>query len=294
MYKKHKRSYWVKAFMISYAAAFLVLGLFAFLTVEALKPQQSEEYRAELSLYLPEAEDKRTVLLLLLDEKDELLSCSLVSFNALRQEIPVTTLPPQTAASCFGERLTLNEIFRDGGMGRVKDGIEESFGVKVDGCVQLDSESLPAAVDIVGPLEFYLPYTLKSGTDSSEISEGVQLMNGQLMYKLLAFENFHDGEEGRCKLISEVVAAYIDKYLPKTAEADADTVFKNAVSKIKTDISFREFEEFKEALNFLNSLSDSPGERKLTYTVTASGVFSKDLRSFEPAQSFLEKLGALM
>ena len=91
-----------------------------------------------------------------------------------------------------------------------------------------------------------------------------------------------------------MIAGYIDKYLPKTAEADADAVFKKAVSKIKTDISFKEFEEFKEALNFLSRISDAPGEREITYTVTASGVFSKDLKSFEPAQSFLEKLGALM
>ena len=294
MYKKHKRSYWVKAFMISYALAFLTLGFFAFLAVSALAPGESDDYREELSLYLPEAEDSRTVLMLLLDEEKQPLSCTLVSFNALRQEIPVTTLPPQTAVSCFGERVTLQEAFRDGGMGRVKDSLEESFKITVEGCLQLDSESLPAAADVIGALEFYLPYTLKYGESAAEISEGLQLFGGQLLYKTAAFKEFPGGEESRCKLISELTAAYIDKYLSKFTEEGGDYLFKKAVSEVKTDISFKDFEEFGEALAFLAQRAAAADSHKLTYTVTADGSFNSGQNSFALSQSFEKKLSALM
>jgi len=295
MYTKNKRSYWLRAFMISYALAFIVLCFFAFLAVAALMPQEKLTYEEEISVYLPESTDKRTVMLLFLNEEQQPLGCTLLSFNALRQEIPITTLPAQSILTCFSDSYTISELFLDGGISRVEDGIEQTFSITVDGYMQMDSQVLPAAMDAVGPLEFYMPFTLKHAALSpAEISEGLQLFTGQQLYSVIAFPAYTGGEEVRCKLISELSAAFIDQYLPLIGTEQVDRIFKSAINEVKTDISFKDFEDFKEALCFLHQILDGPNGRRLTYAITPDGIFSQDLQTFTLSQNSILKLGALL
>ena len=280
--------------MISYALAFVVLAAAAFLAVAALAPQSKAEPVLELSAYLPEQTDERTLMLLFTDG-EEPVGCTLLSLSAQRREIPVTTLPPQTELECGGKSLTVRELFHAGGVGRVEDACEQTFGILVDGYILFEPESLREAADIVGPVDFDMPFALEAPDGGpAAVAKGMQRLNGRLLGEIVTFGGYPGGEEGRAALISELCTAYIRQYLPKAAGDAAERTFKAVASCVRTDISFKDVREFADALGFLAGELGEPGGSRRVYTVTPDGELSADQTSFVLSERSRRRIAGLM
>ena len=271
---KRERSRTVRVFMVSYALAFAVLCGFAFLAVAALRPQEKPELVQEPSAYLPEAGDERTLLVLFVGEDASPVGCTLISLSALRKEVPVVTLPAQTLLTLTQREYTVAGLFGTGGAGCVADAAEETFGITVDGYIQLDPQSLAGAIDAVGPVEFNMPFAIGSGgEDETVIAVGLQRLSGRMMSEVVFFPRYSAGEETRAKLISGLCEAYIEQRLTAFEGDNTEKNFKAAISGVGTDISFRDFEEFREALMFLSKELRQPGGKRMVYVVTPDGEF---------------------
>ncbi len=294
MRRRRRRNSNTLIFMASYALAFAVLCVFAFLAVAALRPREKTAAIRELSAYLPEPDDRRTLLLLFTDGSGEPVGCTLISLSAARREIPIATLPAQTRLNCLEREYTIAALFETGGIGRVNDAVEESFATTVDGCILFDPESLAAMTDAIGPLEFDMPFALApvAGSGTAEIAKGAQRLTGRMTAELVTFPDYAGGEETRAKLISDLCEGYIEQYLPSVSGDAADRLFKSAISEVQTDISFRDFEGFRESLGFLAAEIRQPGGRRLVYTVSPDGVFDGD--GFTLSNSFRRRMEGLM
>ncbi len=274
--KKKRRNRTLLVFMASYALAFAVLCGIAFTAVAALRPREAPKSIQEPSAYLPGAEDERTLLLLFADG-GEPVGCTLISLSALRKEIPVATLPAQTLLKLLEREDTVAGLFESGGAGRVADAVEETFQITVDGYLLFDPESLAAAIDATGPVEFDMPFALGTeGEDGSGLAKGSQRLDGRLLAGVVFFPQYSGGEETRAKLISDLCEAYIRQRLAAFESGAAEKSFKAAITSVKTDVSFRDFEEFREALGFLAGELKQPGGLRLVYVVTADGRFEQN------------------
>ena len=293
-YPKRKRSTALMTFMVSYALAFIVLAAAAFLAVAALAPQSKAEPVRELSAYLPEQTDERTLMLLFTDGSEP-VGCTLLSLSAPRREIPVTTLPPQTELECGRKSLTVRELFCTGGVGRVEDACEQTFGITVDGYILFDPESLREAADIVGPVDLDMPFALEDPDGGpAAVAKGMQRINGRLLGEIVTFGEYPGRAEGRAALISELCTAYIRQYLPRAKGDVAERTFKAVAGCVKTDISFKEVREFADAMGFLAGELGEPGGGRRVYTIEPEGEISGNGERFRLFEESRRDIAALM
>lgn len=251
-----------KYFVLSFGATFLALLLLALGMAHSLqKTESGQQNTAEApktdDYYIPRAEDNLNILLIGSDTAGSPARYFfLARLNAVRGEIPVAVLPPQTVVSYGGAPATLTELFAKSGAMAVKQALGEALGVTIDRYAAFTGEALVQAVDLIGYVEYNLPKALiyKDATVSINLTVGRQLVDGQKFYDILRFPAY-ESEDARGIAASELLAHYVNNRLEAVLSPEADELFQNVINLTESDLSFQDYDSRKEALRFLAKLS---------------------------------------
>lgn len=285
-----------KFFMLSFCIAFLVLMLIAVAVLLGLSKQagggqssvpseiQTDDY------YIPTAADNLNILLIGADKPGQPPSYFyLCRLDAQDGKIPVAALPPQTVVRYAGKGVTLAELFTRSGAKAVKQALGELLGIVVERYVVYTGDNFVKAVDMIGFVEYSLPEPLEYQSEDVAInlSAGRQQVDGRKLYDILRFPNYIN-QEKRSTASSDALSAYINGRLPVVLSPQADTLFKNVINLVESDLSFEDYDSRKEALTFLAKLSGTHAR-----AVLVRGSFNTAGDSFSFTQSCGETLHRL-
>lgn len=149
------------------------------------------------------------------------------AYNAVENRLLFIPVTDGIALSSTGR--TLPNIYgAQGGQG-VANAVGDALGIKFDGYVKFDRETLTALIATYGNVEYNVAKTLliKDGTDVEAINSGEQIFTAEMVYRYLMFADFGEGESYRFNMIGSLLielvnqnVSYIDGSLLKAYADD--------------------------------------------------------------------------
>ncbi|MEG2039066.1 MAG: LCP family protein [Oscillospiraceae bacterium] len=279
----------VKCFVLSFAAAFLVLSILTMLSTMAVHPLTPKETIAEQQNeipYLPRQEDCMTVLVIGTKETTAIpQTYMLIGFNPVKGQIPILTLPGTTIIKQDGKTKLLAEIYNYGGGNMVKKALSNTFDINIDNVAVINQDAFCRLVNLAGSVEYTVPYPLSytRGDMQVDIADGRQLMDASRMMELITYKGYNGGEATRCSVTSDMATRAINQHLKLCLSNDIDTIFRTAVNLMQTDISYIDYEKRKKALTFMSELEDKPANN-----IPLSGEFDSKTNTFLLNQSMYD------
>jgi LCP family protein required for cell wall assembly len=133
------------------------------------------------------------------------------------------------------------------GVARVRDTVESTFGVRIDGYVLVDFSGFEEIVDALGGIEVEVPYAIVDneyptedyGTEEIRFEPGLQHMNGELALKYVRTRNA-DSDDARRERQIDVIVSILQQGKSFSSIANADELIVTAGDAIQTSFSLEE------------------------------------------------------
>ena len=165
----------------------------------------------------------------------------LASFKPTAGVVSLAALPSNTAVINNGKTESLTEVYSYGGAQYTQNLISKTLGITIDRCVRLNGESLAAAMQIIGSMEYNLPKPLKVRRDGVllEMQEGPQLLDGRGVLQILSHP--YTGAEEQSAAITGLVAELVTQRRDIVLSTMSEKVFTAVINRIESDISFTDY-----------------------------------------------------
>lgn len=283
-------------FVFAFTIAFFLLSLFFLMLMSFIHPKTPDsavrELAVETSSYLPTPEDCLTVLFIgnapSSAEADTFL---LVRFDPVRGKVPVTALPPDTAIRNNDKIEAISQVFKYGGGNYTKNALATTLGITIDRYVRMDVDAFISAASVVGTVEFDLPLDMslgQSGATPMTLAAGKQLLDGKAAANIIHYEDFAGGDAVRCDIISQLCASIIDQRIDIVLSTVVDKVFEKIINIIDTDISYPDYDNRKQAAEFLAKLGTAPAQ-----SIAVAGEISPQDGLYHLSDTFIAALSQL-
>jgi LCP family protein required for cell wall assembly len=133
------------------------------------------------------------------------------------------------------------------GVARVRDTVESTFGVRIDGYVLVDFSGFEEIVDALGGIEVEVPYVIVDneyptedyGTEEIRFEPGVQHMNGEQALKYVRTRNA-DSDDARRERQIDVIVSILQQGKSFSSIANADELIVTAGDAIQTSFTLEE------------------------------------------------------
>lgn len=178
--------------------------------------------------FVPDHSMDLAVMTMISDGESDMPSLFIAAaYNAVENRLLFIPVTDGIALSSTGR--TLPNIYgAQGGQG-VANAVGDALGIKFDGYVKFDRETLTALIATYGNVEYNVAKTLliKDGTDVEAINSGEQIFTAEMVYRYLMFADFGEGESYRFNMIGSLLielvnqnVSYIDGSLLKAYADD--------------------------------------------------------------------------
>ena len=248
----------LRGFLLAFTLTLTLLSLVMVITVMAVQPSMPKsrrQERREEPAWRPQAEDSLT-LAVVGTQGGEPADVLLIRFNPQYGQVPLCLLPPGTLVEPEeGGSATLAQVYRAGGGAAVKGALSRRLGVEVDRYAVLSRDLFLRLAEKTGSVEFELPYEIAYQRDGFSVSipAGVRRLDGRDIADVLGYPHFPDAEE-RSKVLGDLIAAIINQNLDVASDARSSTVFKLAVNLLDTDVNAADYEQRRQAADFLSQV----------------------------------------
>lgn len=283
-------------FLLSFSTAFLVMSLLfmaLLFTVHPTAPKSLQQTAATDTTsinYVPQKEDGLTVLFILAPAPDqEADSFLLAQFDPVSGSVPVTALPPQTLVQNGGREEPLGQVYAYGGAEYACGALSQSLGITIHRYVRASQDSFVSAAAAIGSVEFELPVDITVNQEGApvEMSGGTQLLDGKKALAILRYDGYQGGELARCAIIEDLAVATVNQRGDVVLSTMADSVFQTVATLLDTNISYTDYDNRKQAAEFLVRYQKEPGA-----AVRLEGAFSEDGGAFTVTDTCLARLRA--
>lgn len=215
---------------------------------------------------------------------DSILLCT---FHPQTRTLTMTSILRDLYVPIPGYRSNrINAAYAFGGMPLLKQTVEKTFQVPIDGCIEIDFASFPRLIDLLGGVTLTLRADEAEAVNSStqsNLTEGNCILNGQQALAYVRIRKLdRDGDFSRTarqqKLLSALLNAYRNASLPQVFR-----LLKEILSLVETDMdtgailnSARQFVPVLSRLQIRHQ--HIPAEGTFTYkTVRGMSVLAADL-----------------
>lgn len=171
----------------------------------------------------PEAADKRerakgAISTMLIAGTDDSLGRTdllmLLSMNSKTNTMAVISLPKTVAVESGGQTMPLGEVYGRNGGGQegleaLKQAVGGCIGIVPDGCLVLYPDALTEFVEVLGGVDFNVPYEVRTKTVT--LNKGVHRLSGSQAYALLRYTDDEVQEQTRMQTQQQFMAALVKK-----------------------------------------------------------------------------------
>lgn len=223
------------------------------------------------------------------NSKNVLVDVSLVRVSPEKNQIVVTPCSAFTVSVTDGSS-TFREIYADGGIRRLVNAVEETFGIKTDYYISVENSAFESVADILGGV-VYTPsedlYYLSQENDSNDVSyqagQAVSL-SGKEIRLICQYPVFSEGRGGNMKFLGEVLyqlvnGAFQQKNITKN---NLDNIYNIMTSNSDTNLTNNDYRLHKSYINEMLSENIEPAVKLVpegTWTDESHFTVSDEFRT---------------
>ena len=238
------------------------LGLWLLNEIMAPEEESQPDIQIEQMLtvddYVPVAENNKTTLIIF-DSEKRMSGCSFMLVRMIADEryMTIMPVPSDTYANVDGTENSVYEFYRLGGITDAVEAVKSATKLdKIDYYLKLNNESFGVIVDILGGVDFHIPYNLEySNPDTGEetiFREGDSYLDSRDLRKIITYPLYNSGEEYRAKMTGVAVCDLLNKNIAAGFSNYVDDYFSTIVnSSVETNFTAYDYEEQSDAIKYV-------------------------------------------
>jgi polyisoprenyl-teichoic acid--peptidoglycan teichoic acid transferase len=247
--KKKKKRIWLRILLSVIALVIIVIGIFAFLTINNTRSTVSEIQKSTSAIDPKEVQKKVenkeqiNVLLLGVDERAGDVGRSdatlVMSLDPTTDSMKIVSIPRDTRVEIIGHGTTekINHAYAHGGVDMSINTVESFLDIDIDYFVEMNMEGLSDLVDAVGGIT--VNSQLEFNQSGYHFAQGETSMDGK---KAMAYVRMRkqdpNGDFGRNARQRQVIQAVIDKGASIKSVNKIDDLLNVLGSNVQTNIDF--------------------------------------------------------
>ncbi|MBO5447944.1 MAG: LCP family protein [Ruminococcus sp.] len=289
--KKKKRRSQAPVALVYFVTVLVFMGLLAALSVYLLKEfniidDGSSEDNAVVS------NPVFTNLYARVNSKGQLQDATIVRIDPDKQKILVIPIPAVTTGS-IDKSMTLRDVLADGGMTKLKEEVEDLFGVTVDNYMSVTNDAFERVADIFDGI-IYTPkeelYYLSKDNDSNDISISkgeLANLSGRQIRLICQYPVFSNGMQGNTDFLGEAVSGMINHAFQQSAVImdNLDNIYDILTANSDTDLTSDDFKLQKSYLKEMLTSGSTPAEY-----ICPEGTWWDSDEAFELSSEFKAEL----
>ncbi|MFP7492488.1 LCP family protein [Terribacillus saccharophilus] len=247
--KNKKKRIWLRVLLSIIVLLILVVGIFAFLTVNNARSTVSNIQKSTSAIDQKEVQkkvennEKINVLLLGVDEREGDVGRSdalmVMSLDPANDSMKIVSIPRDTRAEIVGNGTTekINHAYARGGVDMSINTVENFLDIDLDYFVEMNMEGLSDLVDAVGGIT--VNSQLEFTQDGYDFTQGETSMDGK---KAMAYVRMRkedpNGDFGRNARQRQVIQAVVDKGASIKSVNKIDDLLDVLGNNVQTNIDF--------------------------------------------------------
>lgn len=266
----------IRYFLFSFSIAFFILSLLLLFLASfserkngalALNIDDTEE----TSLYNPTVKENLSVLFMLVSDANQSPNMFLLAkMSAVNDCVYFTVLPSETVIENKGKDETLDIVYKYGGALYTKEALSNTLETPIDRYVRLNNISFISTSNMIGDIEFKMPYdvNIKNSGTNIIINAGLQLLSGEAIVQIIEGIT-RENRDIQLKLITDIISTVINQKADIAASQETDDIFEKTINLIDTDITFTDYFSRKDAGYYLAGLN-----KDIAVPVFTAGVWN--------------------
>lgn len=228
---------------------------------------REESVRGEIAGgYIPTDEDDVVVIAVFFEKKSEgPTAVGIMRFNAAEGRIPIAVFSPRLRLNINGKADTVYEIYKSGGIKKLRSAIEESLGVKTDRYITIDKEEFSEITGVLGDIQVNLKRGKKVGKLS--LTTGSNSLSGKDMLYLMSYDGYEEGEAERIEMAADLLCGCVNSYLGKIISDGKTGYSEDILSLTENNFSYFDYEKYYDGMSFLSQIKKEPAVRIRPATV---------------------------
>lgn len=257
--KKRKQKIWITIFFIIFV---VVAGITVYLNqVPKMakhpqeKPKQTEEsdiqQEEQEDTYIPKQQyfenrkdDFYTILLAGTMDEYNTDSIMMISVDSNTKQINAISIPRDTMVDVPRKNKKLNAVYGVSGVEELRNVVEDIAGIYTDYYVVVNVESFMKIIDLIGGVEFDVPYNMYHEDDDPQytinLKAGLQTLNGTDALKLVRYRGTAQSDIERMNMQRQFLKAVGNKVLQSFTIKDLTKMVPVIISSIETNMSAKD------------------------------------------------------
>lgn len=273
-------------FILSFVMSAAVLSCIMVATVAAVQPQMpktSAQSEAQAALR-PQASDSLTMVVIGTNET-QAAEFLLIRFNPQYGQVPLSLLPPETIVTHKNQRMTLAQVYADGGGNAVKQALASRLGIIIERYASIPADTFIKVAQQVGSVVYTLPYDIEYKNQngySIQIPQGERKLDGQDIAYIFGYPGFDPETFEKSEIAGGLIAAIINQNRNIASLGASENMFKMIVNVVDTDISFSDYEFRKNSADFVANLDTT-----IAGNLVIEGTYLSDGSAFELSERYV-------
>ncbi len=222
-------------------------------------------------------------MLVMIENTDRSLEeVMLIRFDTQNEMIKSVVFPKNTVLLINKTPTEIVDIEQQLGPSAVKQAIEETLLIEVNGYVSLDFDSFIYAIDLFGRFNYVslheIEYTSAVGTREYFLPKGPSLISANDVMNILKYNRYNDFE--RLELSEKLVEAFFMSAIDDDFAQNISRIYQKRCNYFSTDISSVGMELVEKSI-------DAASTSGVFQTIRISGVFNEE--RFELSESSTQK-----
>ncbi|MCL1881691.1 MAG: LCP family protein [Oscillospiraceae bacterium] len=259
--EKRRRSNWY-IYLISFAATFVLLGLFTLAFRDTLFPQtrsSTVDWQGMLT-YSPDAELDTTILFMLSDEQGSVPhKYLLLNYRPRDEVISIVPLSQDTRIETRNNSERLADLYSRGGANVTKAGIVNTLGIPIEFYVKFDRASFTGFTAPLGLFSVNVPFPFSES--GLTLNVGEHLISGGDLFTYITFADFAEvGTHFNLAIIGQSLTSFINSNLRNMDVESIQSAFNRVLNNASTNMTFRDYISYQRALYHTSTNSINPAE----------------------------------
>lgn len=279
--KKGKAKYFFGSMILSILLlSGMVLGYLYFFDPVGMFQKQKDTSEVLSAPHVVSGETLRA-LLAVTDDRLSPIAFFVVGVNGKQEKIPDMALSLKIQIEKDGKAVTLEQLYRSGGISGVRQAISHELGIDVQYELKYSKSQFVSLVNEYGSVDYVVPERLID--DGVFVEEGRQALFGAELYDMLRYSSYSGGELMKTRLQGELLAAFIDQRLRHPLlKNKSEQIFFSLVNGGETNLSITDYNREKQMLSYLQGL-----DKAIAFPI-APGIVQEGQQTYRLPSSITE------
>lgn len=214
---------------------------------EPVKKEEEEEldtYEPQQQYFANRKDGFYTVLLAGTMDNYNTDSIMLISIDVNTKKVNAISIPRDTMVDVPRKNKKINAAYGVSGIEGLRDVVEDVTGIYADYYCVVDIESFMQIIDLIGGVEFDVPYAMKHRDDDPKftinLKPGVQLLDGSNALKLVRYRGTAQSDIERMNMQRQFLKAVGEKVLNSFTLKDLTKMVPVVIESIETNMSVKD------------------------------------------------------